>query len=113
MAQEMGSDALHIGRAINGGWISRGFKLGIGFWLAGLFVAVAGFLLFVAFGATLLAIGSSVDAIGSSLKATSTAPVVQGPPDHRGWRERLKVSDDAIARSARYLKPKEKGDATP
>lgn|GEM_PF-5048872 len=35
-------DAELIAYSINKGWVMRGFKLGIGFWLAGVFITVVG-----------------------------------------------------------------------
>src|SRR5690242_12942911 len=82
-----GADANLVAAAISGDWISRGFKLGIGFWLAGLFVALVGFVLFVFFGAALLASHPN----GGTASVSASPPA----PDHRSWQEKLKAADEA------------------
>src|SRR4051812_29256199 len=97
----VGLDAQVVAHAINGGWIGRGFKLGIGFWLAGLFIAALGFLLFAVFGAALMA-GRLRDSVTPISESATPAPA----PDNRDWRAKLKAADQAQAESQRYLAAK-------
>jgi len=59
-SKNLSRDARTISEAINTGWIARGFKLGIGFWLAGLCIGFATFILFLFGGAAL--VGAVVNA---------------------------------------------------
>ena len=85
-------DAHVIATAINGGWILRGFKLGIGFWLAGVFIAAVTFAAFIAFGGTVL--GLSHLSRGSDVSQAA-------PADPRDWREQLRANDQAAVEMKR------------
>lgn len=93
-------DARAISRAINEGWIARGFMLGIGFWLAGLFIVTAGAVVVFVAGAALSGLGAPT----ASTSPASTASTLQPPPvDKRDWREQLRASDAAAQQANRRL----------
>jgi hypothetical protein len=98
---ETTSDARAISRAINEGWIARGFMLGIGFWLAGVFIVAASAVLVFVAGAALSGLGTSTASIPSTSTAESTLP--PAPVDKRDWREQLRASDAAAQGAKRRL----------
>lgn len=90
---ELSPEGRAITRAINDGWIGRGFKLGIGFWLAGLFVIVASWFAVLVLGRLVGELPSP--SLPSSAERSPAAAAKLGPTDPRSWQEQLRAQDAA------------------
>ena len=71
------SDAERIARAIEDGWIGRGFKLGIGFFLAGVVIWLIPLTLLVSCVGGLAAIGAAADQERSVEAARDAVEAIQ------------------------------------
>jgi len=89
----VGPDAAAVALAIERGWVWRGFQLGIGFWLAGLFIIVVSALFWVFVLAKLIGVGHALPSTPASVSDT----------DPRTWQEQLNASDEAAAAADKVL----------
>jgi hypothetical protein len=90
-------DARLIAAAIERGWILRGLKLGIGFWLSGVVIAGAAFV----FVAVLFFGGLSMVSRTPDSPAEYSPPA-SSPPDSN-WRATAKAYDEATEKNKKLF----------